>query len=340
MSKSIANVLLFLIFPSFIYAQHYSTDKEIAAISKDIVKGLQNKGFDEQIVIMDFTNPSGQPTELGAYLASNVTEDLLRANASFEVVDRSAIEGGGGGIDWSSILNDASRHAENWLDEEKSKTVRTVTDVSENLFNINPNDRRLRGIKAILQGEITAVGDHYELTLKVLERKKRSVLAYASGPISNTPSLSRLHGSMLATAPSGGSNNRPILDRAPNNRNHRVTRQHMVFELVKCFESGGVIEIHLRITSKRQDSDLQIQTNWIKMFNQANSNEYNPIRVNIADQTNTWNVKKQLQEDSPVLSIISFKPPEDVEMISKLSLSAYSSHLQSFTVEMEDIFVQ
>ena len=182
-----------------------------------------------------------------------------------------------------------------------------------------------------MRGNITTVGDHYELTLRVMERKKGSVIAHANGPISNTPSLSKLHGSMLTQEPS----HTPV-----NDNPQRVTRQHFVFELVKCFESGGVIEVHLRVTSQRQDSDIQLQANRITIFNQENSNEYQPIRVNIADQTNAWRVNKQLQEDSPVLSIISFKPPEDIEMISKLSVNAYSSQIQNFTIEMKDIFVQ
>jgi len=331
MFKTISKALLFLIFPSLLYAQHYSTDKEIAVISKDIIDDLKYEGFDDEIVIMDFTGPSGQPTELGAYLASKVTEDLLETRVRFDVIDRSAIQGGGGGIDWSGILNDASRHAEKWLSEEHSETAKSIADVSKSLFNPSSNDRRLRGIKAIMRGKITTVGDHYELTLRVMERKKGSVIAHANGPISNTPSLSKLHGSMLTQEPS----HTPV-----NDNPQRVTRQHFVFELVKCFESGGVIEVHLRVTSQRQDSDIQLQANRITIFNQENSNEYQPIRVNIADQTNAWRVNKQLQEDSPVLSIISFKPPEDIEMISKLSVSAYSSQIQNFTIEMKDIFVQ
>jgi hypothetical protein len=337
MFKTISKALLFLIFPSLLYAQHYSTDKEIAVISKDIIDDLKYEGFDDEIVIMDFTGPSGQPTELGAYLASKVTEDLLETRVRFDVIDRSAIQGGGGGIDWSGILNDASRHAEKWLSEEHSETAKYMADVSKSLFNPSSNDQRLRGIKAIMRGKITTVGDHYELTLRVMKRKKGSVIAHASGPISNTSSLSKLHGSMLTQGP------RVVSDPGPLSSplgNQRVTRQHFVFELVKCFESGGVIEVHLRVTSQRQDSDIQLQANRITIFNQENSNEYQPIRVNIADQTNAWRVNKQLQEDSPVLSIISFKPPEDIEMISKLSVSAYSSQIQNFTIEMKDIFVQ
>ncbi len=337
MIKLTTNTIIFLLVPCILFAQHYSTDQEISTISRDIVEDLKYKGFDEEVVVLDFTNSAGQPTELGAYLASKVTEDLIDARSRFKVVDRSAIQGGKG-IDWGRIIDGIGRESEKWL-EEDGETIRTLTDATQSLFNPGSNDRRLRGIEAILRGKITPMGDHYELKLWVSERKKGAVLASASGPISNTPSLSRLNGSILQEPSSTDVANGNITSRGGNNKAHRVNRQHFVFELVKCFESGGVIEVHLRLTSQDQESDVEIRSNWVKIFNQKNGSEYNPIRVNIADQTAQWGAKKQLQEDSPVLSIISFKPPEDIEMISKLSIGVYSSQIQSFTIEMEDIFV-
>ncbi|MEM6772031.1 MAG: hypothetical protein AAF597_15760, partial [Bacteroidota bacterium] len=95
-----------------------------------------------------------------------------------------------------------------------------------------------------------------------------------------------------------------------------------------------------RITSLNKDDELFISQYYTKIFNQANGNEFRPTNLNIADATSTGNVKKKLIRNSPVQSVLTFYPGEDVAVISKLGISCRSQVFGDFYVELEDIFVE
>lgn len=323
--------------------QYYSTDDEVALISKDLVERLNFMGFSEDLIVLDFTDPNGNPTQLGAYLADLMTDDLVNAMRRFKVKKREEVSGNGKARDWTNLIKSESN---TYLDQEKSDIVGTAADGLNILFKPGRKDKRLKGIEAKVEGKITTIGEHYSLTVSVSEVKSGDVLATSTGDFSNTPALAKLQGSVLQSpvekTTEGGGTSGGVTSRSSTtvDPNHMFKRMHVKVELLKAIKNGRYIECHYRMTSVDKDTKVSMNRNSTRIFNQKNGKEYAPVSINIADVTHERGIEKNLIKNTPVKGIFSFEPGENIDIISKLSFSVYTPSTGWFVVDMSDIFVE
>jgi hypothetical protein len=274
----------FLFFPLFCFAQFSSTEDEVRLISEDIVGDLNFIDFDKDLVILDFTDQNGTPTELGGYLADLVTNDVVKARRKFTVISREALQNNGKGkVLLDRALEVVEQGAATVYEQtggsqtdlgKGAGTIATGANLGRKIFHPNASDNSLKGIKAILDGTISVVGDHYYLSLEVRDRKKGKILAAAEGAISNTLDLSRLHGSTLQ-APTNGEDPQ----RNPTtNPGHTFERMHLKIELIKCKQNLNYLEVYFRVTSSGKDTELTTSRAWVKIFDQSDGDEFNPLQ--------------------------------------------------------------
>ena len=336
--------LLCLLMAPSLQGQYYSTDDEVALISKDLVERLNFMGFNEDLIVLDFTDPNGNPTQLGAYLADLMTDDLVNAMRRFKVKKREEVSGNGKARDWTNLIKSESN---TYLDQERSDIVGTAADGLNILFKPGKKDKRLKGIEAKVEGKITTIGEHYSLTVSVSEVKSGDVLATSTGDFSNTPALAKLQGSVLQPPvelargeENTGNGSTTTTRRVSGDPSHRFKRMHLQIELLETIKNGRYIECHFRLTSIDKDTNVRMHKNHVRIFDQKNGKEFAPVNINIADVTSGWEINKNLISNAPVKGMFSFEPGENIDIISKLSFSVHTPATDWFVVDMSDIFVE
>lgn len=345
----IATLLLaafFMLQYSVLSAQS-STDNEIKRVATELGELLNRKRVDGRLIVFDFTDIDGTPTELGAFLADKISNVLVNVGVDYEIVDRAAVakakRSGGRGIGkLLAIVAETELVRETFGTETQNTAVESADAMGTVLGNIPTKDKRLKGIELIIYGTITTIGERYHLDLKAKKKKDDVLVATAAGDISNTQALRSLHGASVQRplVPSAIAFSTPS-PATGGSSSQQFTKQNLQFDLIKCVAKGSSIEVHLRISSLNKDDHLNIYRNSTKIFNQDGGAEFIPSSMNIADiTTSSSKVEKELIRNSPVESVFTFHPGEDIAAISKLVVTCYSKVFGAFTVEMADIFVE
>ena len=144
----LASVLLVFCLATTGMAQAQSLDNEIAGLADRIGKALVAKGS-KNVAAVDFTDLEGQPTELGRFLAEQLTVEIV-ANSSLTMVDRANI-----------------KHI---LDEHKLSVVGLVDPANAKKLG------EFAGVDTILVGNITEVDDGYRLTVKAISTSTAQIV--------------------------------------------------------------------------------------------------------------------------------------------------------------------
>lgn len=144
----LASVLLMFCLATIGMAQAQSLDNEIAGLADKIGKALVAKGS-KNVAAVDFTDLEGQPTELGRFLAEQLTVEIV-ANSSLTMVDRANI-----------------KHI---LDEHKLTVVGLVDPANAKKLG------EFAGVDTILVGNISEVDDGYRLTVKAISTSTAQII--------------------------------------------------------------------------------------------------------------------------------------------------------------------
>jgi TolB-like protein len=129
-------------------ARAQSLDNGIAGLAERIGKALVAKGS-KNVAAVDFTDLEGQPTELGRFLAEQLTVEIV-AGSSLTMVDRANIK---------QILAEHKLTVEGLVDPANAKKL-----------------GEFAGVDTILVGNITEVDDGYRLTVKAISTSTAQIV--------------------------------------------------------------------------------------------------------------------------------------------------------------------
>ncbi|MEM6844637.1 MAG: hypothetical protein AAF632_20640 [Bacteroidota bacterium] len=330
------------------FAKVGDSSSELEDLFSQLVDRVNNKSFDGNLLVFDFTDQSDTPTALGAYFAEELSNYLVNAPGKFIVIERTSVSSEG----WFTKLSKAvAKEADNYLGDEDAQRTQSAAQTSKVFFS-NTKDKRLKNVDAIVYGSYTNMGDYYRLSIKVKRKKDDGLLATVNGDVSNQPIFAQLdqtqkktNSSTSNTATATASTDNSTIYSDPGTRarseDHVFRKNQLVFELIKCVESGRYVECHLRITSEGKDTELGLYgSNYTKIFNQADGAEHVPTSVNIANKTHQYSVSKEIIRDTPVTSVITFEPKEDIEVISRLTAYFTTPETRNFTLDLYNIFVE
>ena len=344
-----STLLTLLLFCTCLHAQPpSSTDVELRAISDKLVKRLNLAEFRGAMIVFDFTNASGEPTVLGAYIARELRSQILDSDRMFTIKDPASDPQSKKLWDAAgTVFKTVTQEAGVVINDRKSvEAIQALGQNTQAFFRPSSKDRSLRKVDAILDGTITDMGETFRINVDVKTTKRSEYLVSVKGDLSKTDALTRLSGKPmeeenLAVA----SSSRPGRSSRSGTKAPLVfEKQHLKFELLECIETGGgrYLECKLRITSEGKDTNLSLIKNKSKIYNQDNGKEFEPTSVNISDVTNSgggWTTKSLLR-DLPVSSVITFEPSESISVISRFQLQCYTDELKYFIVDISDIFVE
>ena len=145
------------------YALGY--EKEISALSASIGQRIESLGK-KKIAVVDFTDLQGNVTELGRFLAEELSVSLTVNFPNLEVIDRTHLK---------TLL------------QEHALSVSGLMDPS-NVQKLG----QISGVEAIVTGSVTPFGDNVRVAVKVIATDTAKVIAADKSDIAKTKAIEEL----------------------------------------------------------------------------------------------------------------------------------------------------
>jgi len=140
-------------------------EKEIKSLSSTMAENIVKAGK-KTIAVVDFVDLQGNVTELGRFLAEEVSVAFAGAGKGFEVVDRTHLK---------TILKEHKLAETGVIDPSTAKKLGQIA-----------------GVDALVTGTITPLGDSVRLSVKILVTATAKVIGASSCDIPKTKAISEL----------------------------------------------------------------------------------------------------------------------------------------------------
>jgi len=217
MRKSIYFILILFIlfFPLMVSAGTY--EEELQGLSLKIAKNIERSGK-RTVAVVDFTDLQGNVTELGRFIAEELSANLVSVRQEFRVIDR---------LHLKSIIAEHKLSA-SWFLEPKA--VERFGKIS--------------GVDAIVTGTVTPFGDSVRVSTKVITTDTAEVIAAATGNIAKTKAIEGLLARGIETT--GAAPARPkILKKATK----KFVLGDLEFRLLDAKRAGNAVTVYIAATN-------------------------------------------------------------------------------------------
>ena len=341
------------------------TAAEIETIAEGFADILNRKCNGENLLVNDFTDVSGNPTELGAYLADELTTSLINYSVNFNLKDRAVLKAakkkGGAGQILDGVLRTANDVGNQMLNNntDLEKVAKSTLRHSPVFFKPGTRDKRLKDVQIIVNGKVTAMGDVYRLNITASKMKGNVLVATRKGDLSNTMALSNMEGALIAAqAPEATA---PVREPFGANDNSQVVfdskeggstpsdgdvfkKNSLTFESLGCRMDGKYLECNVRLSTSIKDNKVVIYRNeHTKIIKQADGKEFFPNEIVFGDigSGSASKVEKGLVSNIPVIVLFRFEPGESISVVGRLNINYYDYVIREYQVAtLDNIFVQ
>lgn len=166
MRKSRFTQLSFFLLITLLIPFHaYCFNKEMESIATIMAKSINSSGK-KTVAVIDFMDLQGNATELGRFVAEEISSDLMNIDKSFEVIDRT--------------------HIKNILNEHKFEMSGLVDPKNARKFG------QIAGVDVIITGSVTPFGDTVRITCKSIITQTTKVIGSAKADIPKTRAIEEL----------------------------------------------------------------------------------------------------------------------------------------------------
>jgi TolB-like protein len=208
----------------------FAYEKELKALSAEIAGNIA-KTNKTKVAVVDFTDLKGNVTELGRFIAEELSVGLQMAGKNLEVVDRT--------------------HLQTLLKEHKLSSTGLVDPASSRKLG------QIAGVDALITGTITPFGETIRLSAKIIDTESAKLIGANTGNIPATEAIKMLLASGIE---SGGvwveqsGTTAPVKLQAQQS----IEIEGITFNLQGCYKKGVNVECHLLLTSIGQDRQLYL----------------------------------------------------------------------------------
>jgi TolB-like protein len=194
-------------------------------VSSSLAAHISSSGR-KTVAVMDFTDLQGSVTELGRFLAEELSVDLLDDSKGFEVIDRT--------------------HLKALMQEYKLSTTGLIDPQTARKLG------QIAGVDALVTGTITPLGDSVRLSAKVLDTVTAKMLAASTADIPRTKAIEDLLGRGIGVSQSGGRESTSPTPSAVAGNSISVEDNALLFVLQTCRRSGRTVTCAGSITNKAE----------------------------------------------------------------------------------------
>ncbi len=235
-------------------------DSETRALCAELAEKIGQSGR-SSVGVADFTDVSGNVTELGRFLAEEFAIGLDGTGAGFRLVDRNHL---------TSLLKEHNLSTTGLIDPQTARKL-----------------GRIAGVDVIVTGFLTPFGDDVHLTVKALETDTAVMLASAKGRIPRSATIDELmqRGIVAVATPAGGAapaggGTAPAVANPPKLPEAQVV-QDVIYELQGCSLANQTIACELLIQNRSKNRTLRVDSDSVLYDDQGN--EYSPSSLSIAN---------------------------------------------------------
>jgi hypothetical protein len=139
--RSLVTIILCLIVCSDVFAQTQGMDKELSDLTEKLATKIKACGK-KKITVLDFTDLNGGTSDLGKYVAEQLTVNFVSGDRDFVVVDRANLK---------KILAEHKLSASGLIDPENAKKL--------GMFS---------GVDALVLGTVVPMSPNVKLTAKII----------------------------------------------------------------------------------------------------------------------------------------------------------------------------
>lgn len=156
----------------------FAYEHEIKSISSSIAESITKSGK-RTIAVVDFTDLQGNVTELGRFIAEELSIDLTNTARGFVIIDRTHLK---------SLLREHKFSISGLVDPAAAKKLGQIA-----------------GVDAIVTGSVTPLGKIVKVACKVIATDTAMVIGAAKGDIVRTRGIDELLDKEIATDAAGPS---------------------------------------------------------------------------------------------------------------------------------------
>lgn len=287
-------------------------EKEIKSISSSIAESITANGK-KTVAVVDFTDLQGNVTELGRFLAEEISVDMTIAAKNFQVIDRTHLK---------TVMKE---HELSFLGITDPKKIKKLGEVA--------------GVDAIITGSVTPFGDSIRITCKVIATDTARTIGASKGDIAKTKAIEELLAKGIEdTAAAKEPAAAPIVKKETKVV-QKTEVKNITFESQGCKMSGDNVTCNVLITSNGQDREFKWGYHSSKMFDDA-GNEYRRSGAQLGNKSGSEGVSGLLVSGIPVkASVIFEKVSSQAKMIALLEVEAYASYANydQFKVQLRNI---
>jgi TolB-like protein len=206
--------------------------QDIKAISSSLAKSIAGSGR-KTVAVIDFTDLQGNVTELGRFLAEEVSVDLVGEAKGYEVIERNQLK---------IILQEHRLSATGLIDPQTAKKL-----------------GQFAGVDALVTGTITAFGDSVRVSAKVLDTQTARMLGATTSDIPKTKTIEELLSRGVGAQPpsstdigGSGASNPPAEGVGASKAVSSISAEggNLLFDLRACSRSRQVTSCRGSVTNK------------------------------------------------------------------------------------------
>ncbi len=310
MSRMMVSAIVALIFacvlPTGGPAQAF--ERELEARAGSLARSLEEAGV-ESVAVVDFTDLRGRATELGRFLAEELSAKLVAAAPDLRIVDRMRL---------APILKERKLSSTGLIDAESAGEV-----------------ARIAGVEALVTGRLTPFRDTVRVSLLVLREGSAEVVASQVADVPRTGALAELESRSLTVSCEPGIEGGELsLDGPPL---QRVEREKFAFDLHGCAWVGRAVHCGLAVRSRGDDRNLYLSGKTRAVFEKGRQVQASRMSLGGHRATGTLSrVGSPLLEGVPTsLGVVFEGVPEEVEALRFLNLD-----FRGLEVQFRDVPVQ
>ena len=271
-------------------------DKDIKALAASFADALV-KGSKKTAAVVDFTDLQGNVTELGRYLAEQVSVALAMTDKGIEVVDRTHLK---------VLLQENKLGASGIIDPATARKLGQIA-----------------GVEVLVTGTLTPFGDSVQLAVKALDASTARILTAATADVAKTKAIEELLGRGVGGASpqayeAAGGPPTPSASRPVQNQ------KGLELELTACRHRGDKMTCEFRVKNLLEDHEYMLLGQAYETVTRAvdeGGNMYPADQVQLGDQMGGQYAKTTLPSGVSVIGRVTFaRVPAELRRLSLLEV--------------------
>lgn len=150
---------------SLCFAEEHSMDTELSTVTEKLAASIKNAG-NKKVTVLDFTDLQGESSELGKYVAEQLTVNLVSEKRDFSVLDRANLK---------TILAEHKLTATGLVNPENAKQL-----------------GKFAGVDALILGTFVSKGKSVGVTAKIITTETAEIVGAAKGEFKTDETVDQL----------------------------------------------------------------------------------------------------------------------------------------------------